>query len=57
VQDGEALYEAMDKLLADSETRTRMGGLAKEFVEKNQGALSRVVSYIEDSMNGIGGLK
>ncbi|MBW2143597.1 MAG: 3-deoxy-D-manno-octulosonic acid transferase [Deltaproteobacteria bacterium] len=57
VLDGEALYEAMDKLLADSETRNRMGGLAKEFVEKNQGALFRVLSYIGDSTNGIGGLK
>jgi 3-deoxy-D-manno-octulosonic-acid transferase len=57
VQDGEALYVAMDELLADTETRNKMGGLAKEFAEKNQGVLSRVVSYIGDSMNGVGGLE
>ncbi len=57
VHDGEELYEAMNKLLDDSEIRNRMGGLAKEFVVKNQGALERVVSYIGDSMIGAGGLE
>lgn len=46
VQDGEELYEAMKVLLEDAELRSNMGGLARKFVEKNQGALERVVSHI-----------
>jgi 3-deoxy-D-manno-octulosonic-acid transferase len=56
VHDGEELYEAMKILLEDSETCNRMGKLAKEFVEKNRGALAKVVSYIGDSMGWTGGL-
>jgi 3-deoxy-D-manno-octulosonic-acid transferase len=46
VQDGEELYEAMKILLEDAELRSNMGGLARKFVEKNRGALERVVSHI-----------
>jgi 3-deoxy-D-manno-octulosonic-acid transferase len=46
VQDGEELYEAMKVLLEDAELRSNMGGLARKFVEKNRGALERVVSHI-----------
>ncbi len=46
VQDGEELYEALRVLLEDAELRSKMGGLAKKFVEKNRGALKRVVSHI-----------
>jgi 3-deoxy-D-manno-octulosonic-acid transferase len=46
VQDGEELYEAMKALLEDAELRSKMGGLARKFVEKNKGALERVVSHI-----------
>jgi len=35
--------------LADLEMRTKMGRLAREFVEKNRGALERVMSYIDNS--------
>jgi len=44
------LYEAMNTLLSDSEMRNHMGRQAKIFVEKNQGALDRAVSYIQDSL-------
>jgi 3-deoxy-D-manno-octulosonic-acid transferase len=46
VQDGDELYEAMKVLLEDAELRSKMGSLAREFVEKNRGALERVVSHI-----------
>jgi len=46
VQDGKELYEAMKTLLKDPDKLSRMGRSAKEFVEKNQGALKRVMSYI-----------
>jgi 3-deoxy-D-manno-octulosonic-acid transferase len=46
VQDGEELYEAMKVLLENAELRSNMGGLARKFVEKNRGALERVVSHI-----------
>jgi 3-deoxy-D-manno-octulosonic-acid transferase len=52
VNNGEDLYEAMNKLMEDTELQHRMGRLAKEFVDNNQGALGRVVSYIGDSMKG-----
>jgi len=50
VQDGRDLYEAVKMLVGDAEMRTGMGRFAKEFVEKNRGALERVVSHIADSM-------
>lgn len=55
VRDGEELFNAMKRLLDDSEVRNRMGKIAKEFVEKNQGALLRVLSYIGDCINWAGG--
>lgn len=50
VQDGRDLYEAVKMLVGDAEMCRRMGMSAKEFVEKNRGALDRVVSHISDSM-------
>ncbi len=47
VKDGNDLLEAVWSLLASSEERDRMGGLARRFVEENRGALARVVSSIE----------
>ncbi|MBW1850551.1 MAG: 3-deoxy-D-manno-octulosonic acid transferase [Deltaproteobacteria bacterium] len=55
VHDGEELYKAMSTLLGDIEIQNSMGSLAKEFVDKNRGALDRVVSYIAKSMDGAGG--
>lgn len=55
VHDGEGLYKVVSKLLADSDMRHRMGTQAKEFVEKNKGALDRAVSYIGENMSGTGG--
>jgi len=55
VHDGEELHEVLSKLLADSDIRHRMGMQAKEFVEKNKGALDRGVSYIGENMNRTGG--
>jgi 3-deoxy-D-manno-octulosonic-acid transferase len=46
VQDGDELYKVMKVLLGDAELRSKMGGIAREFVEKNRGALERVVSHI-----------
>lgn len=50
VRDGNELHEAMKALLEDAEMRTRMGGLAKAFVENNRGALKRVVDYVRGSI-------
>ncbi len=55
VNDGEELFEAVNSLLVDKEMRYRMGNLAKEFVEKNKGALDRVVSYVGESIKRSGG--
>jgi 3-deoxy-D-manno-octulosonic-acid transferase len=46
VQDGQELYETMKTLLKDRDELNRMGRSAKEFVEKNRGALERVMSHI-----------
>lgn len=46
VQNGNELFDVMKMLLGDADKRTRMGSLAKRFVENNRGALERVVSYI-----------
>jgi len=54
VKDAEALYEAMKTLLADTEACNGMGGLAKEFVEKNRGALDRVLSYVAEYLDRSG---
>lgn len=55
VHDGEGLHEVLSNLLADSDMCHRMGTQAKEFVEKNKGALDRGVSYIGENMNRTGG--
>lgn len=49
VADRDGLYDVMKMLLQDGDLRTRMGKRAKEFVEKNRGALERVVSQIADN--------
>jgi 3-deoxy-D-manno-octulosonic-acid transferase len=46
VKDGKELYAAMHTLLKDPDKLNRMGRSAKEFIEENQGALKRVMSYI-----------
>jgi len=46
VNDGNELFDVMGMLLKDPDKQTRMGGLAKRFVENNRGAVERVVSYI-----------
>ncbi|MBW1703769.1 MAG: 3-deoxy-D-manno-octulosonic acid transferase [Deltaproteobacteria bacterium] len=51
VKDAEALYEAMKTLLKDTEKCNVMGRLAKAFVEKNRGALERVMSYIAECIS------
>ncbi len=47
VVDGEDLFETMKELLSDPEKSTRMGRRAKEFIEKNRGALKRIMGLIE----------
>jgi 3-deoxy-D-manno-octulosonic-acid transferase len=47
VQDGKELHEAVESLLTDPDRLDRMGRSAKKFVNKNQGALKRVMSYID----------
>jgi len=54
VKDAEALYEAMKTLLADTETCNVMGKRAKAFVEKNRGALKRVLSYVAECLGRSG---
>jgi 3-deoxy-D-manno-octulosonic-acid transferase len=49
VQDGKGLYEAMKTLLEDPARLAFMGRSAKAFVDKNQGALKRVMSHIVSS--------
>jgi 3-deoxy-D-manno-octulosonic-acid transferase len=46
VQDKDELFEATKALLESNELRSKTGNLAREFVEKNRGALERVVSHI-----------
>ncbi len=55
VKDGEELLEVVNELLNDAQVHQRMGIQAKEFVEKNKGALDRAVYYIGESMNQAGG--
>ncbi len=45
------LFEAIDKLLGDSNTRVEMGKAAQRFVMNNQGALDRVMGYIESCLH------
>lgn len=46
-QDGEELYEAVRRILKDSNTASEMGALAKVFVETNRGALERVMQSLK----------
>ena len=55
VHDGEELYSAMRSLLRDTEKRTLMGRNAREFVQRNSGALDRAMAYIGANMNAVGG--
>jgi 3-deoxy-D-manno-octulosonic-acid transferase len=48
VMDGEDLFETMKELLTDPDKSIRMGRRAKEFVEKNRGALKRIMEHIEN---------
>ncbi len=57
VKDSEALYGAMKTLLADTETCNVMGRLAKEFVEKNRGALESVMSCVAECISGRRGIR
>ena len=55
VHDGEELYSAVRSLLRDTEKRTHMGRNAREFVQRNSGALDRAMAYIGANMNAVGG--
>ena len=46
VKDGEDLFKTMKGLLSDRERAGRMGSAAKEVVERNSGALRRVMDHI-----------
>ena len=48
INDEEELYGAIKTLLECPEINNRMGRCAKEFVEKNRGALGRVLSVVAD---------
>lgn len=56
VSDGEGLFRAMKTLLTDPGVCLDMGEHARAFVEKNRGALERVVSYVDHCMKQHGGL-
>jgi len=47
VKDQEELYAVIKDLLGDAELRGKMGAAASEFVQKNRGALDRVVAHIQ----------
>ena len=51
VGDGEALYRAMEGLLSDSSKAEQIGGKAGEFVERNRGALNRVLEEVRISLS------
>jgi len=50
VRNGDELYRTMKTFLENGEVRTRTGARAKAFVEKNRGALKRVVDYVKGCM-------
>ena len=56
VKDSEALYKAMKTLLGDTEMCNGMGRRAREFVEKNRGALERVMSHVAKCISGSRGI-
>lgn len=47
VKDGNELYETLRMLLEDEGARSRMGGRANAFVEKNRGSLERVLGHVQ----------
>jgi 3-deoxy-D-manno-octulosonic-acid transferase len=54
VHDGKELQAAVEKLLSQEATRSMMGERARAFVEKNRGALERVVSCVTNGMDSNG---
>jgi 3-deoxy-D-manno-octulosonic-acid transferase len=44
------LYDAIKRILTETEIQQNMGSHAREFVECNRGALGRVISHIEDCL-------
>ncbi len=55
VHDSEELFTAIKTLLADPGLCLEMGKHAKAFVEKNRGALERVMTYVDDCLQKSGG--
>jgi 3-deoxy-D-manno-octulosonic-acid transferase len=51
----EDLYENIKTLLMDDSMRREMGNKARSFVERNRGALERVLAVIEESLISGGG--
>jgi 3-deoxy-D-manno-octulosonic-acid transferase len=56
VRDVEELYGAMKRLLSDEKMCKHMGRLAIAFVEKNRGALERVMTNIAGCFSGSRGI-
>jgi len=48
VRNGDELYRTMKTLLENGEVRTRTGARAKAFVERNRGALGRILYHVKD---------
>lgn len=46
VADGEQLMQALDELLADSQKRKAIGHAALNYVEKNRGAIDRLLTLV-----------
>jgi len=51
VRNGDELYRTMKAFFENAEVRTRSGARAKAFVERNRGALKRVVDYVKGNVN------
>jgi 3-deoxy-D-manno-octulosonic-acid transferase len=50
VQGEEELFDALKLLLSDPETRKKMGTAAKAYVERNRGALDRVIGHVGECL-------
>jgi 3-deoxy-D-manno-octulosonic-acid transferase len=50
VEDREGLYKAVEGLLSDPQKTDQMGNRARFFVEKNRGALNRVLEEVKNSL-------
>jgi 3-deoxy-D-manno-octulosonic-acid transferase len=46
-EDANALAKAVDELLADTKTARRMGDLGRQILERNRGALARLLGMVE----------